>query len=158
MLAGNGSEFPGCCRSGWLWYCCWKPCVPGSTRACVNNEHFSLFTFIAVVMSPLYNCIFRWNDRYRASRGMWGLWLGCARLCGLELFVERVSGHSRVKRLTGSKGAGCQMCLRLCERHFPLLRAMDEIVYGTIWRMICPLLTTDDVMRWQDRDESVECG
>ena len=73
--------------------------------------------------------------------------------CGLGLFVERGSGHSGIKRHrpcpTGSKGAGSQKCPRLLERHVPPLRAMDEILCGTNWRMISPLLTTDDVVWWR---------
>ena len=45
------------------------------------------------------------------------------------------------------KRCGSHMCLRLLERHVPPLRAMVEILYGTIWRMISPLLATDDAVR-----------
>ena len=36
------------------------------------------------------------------------------------------------------KGAGSRKCLRLLERHVSPLQAMDEILHGTIWRMISP--------------------
>ena len=45
------------------------------------------------------------------------------------------------------KGAGCLQCLRQLERHVPPQRAMDEMLYGTVWRMISPLSTTDDAVR-----------
>ena len=105
-----------------------KTCVPGWTR-------------VAVDVSLFYNCIFRWNALHAGgplpsapNTVLWygGLWLGCARLYGLGLFVD-----TRVRSFV------CQT-----ERHDSPLQAMHEIPYGTIWRMIRPMLTTDDaVMR-----------
>ena len=138
--------------------CCWKFCVPGSIRACINDEHQLLlwmclsFTIAFFGGMPLTRV-----DRYRAPPNpvLWyvgGLWLRCARIFGSGLFVGRGSCHTCVKR-TSTVTNRLERCGQsivpraVWERHVPPLRAMDEILHGTIWSMISPLVTTDDVVR-----------
>ena len=84
--------------------CCWKTCVSGSTRACVDN----ITNHCCGCVSPLQLHFFvgipctRWTVTEPPPHPvLWcvgGFWLGCARRCGLGLSVERGSGHSCVKR------------------------------------------------------------
>ena len=136
--------------------CCWKICVPGPTRASVNNEHFSLLW----ICRPFTNCVFRLNALHAGgplpssptpSCGMW-----VASGSGVRSFVvlgclwnegQVVIGQTTSIVTNRLKGGGSRKCLRLLERHVSLLQAMDEILYGTLWRMISPLLTTNDAVR-----------
>ena len=61
----------------------------------------------------------------------------------VQLSVECLARGWTLTELPPTPSCGAptgRKCLGLLERYVPPLRAMDEILHGTIWRMISPLL------------------
>ena len=79
------------------------------------------------------------------------LWLGCARLCGTGCSWEVSSvitlsndiDSTVTNRFKQDPAVGP---LQAEEGYVPLLCTMEDTFFGSIWRMISPLLTTDDAM------------
>ena len=120
---------------------------------------------IAVDVSLLYQCIFRWialhaggplrsllNPSYGLRVACASGVRGCARLgiCGIEgRFIQLSNDIDRDQQAQKVRAVGSASgCWNVT---FRPLQAMGEILCGTIWRMISPLLTTFGVV-----DQSLE--
>ena len=123
--------------------CCWLASLHQQERALTTNT--SGCVSLRYIMHFLVECLTRGWTVTEPSDPSCGMWVACG--SGVRGFVVLFMCQTTSTVTNRLNRCGQSKSLRLLERHVPHLRAMDEILYGTIWRMVSPLLTTDDVVR-----------
>ena len=117
---------------------------------CVRSQQLDILITVVVSPTPCTRV-----DRYRAptpiSCSVGGRGIGVRGFVVLGCCGTRVRSSVCRTTLTVNnrlKGAGSGKYLGPCGNvTFPPLPAMEETLHGTIWNMIGPLLTTEDVVR-----------